>query len=131
VSRQKNVGGELAAYGLLALAGVHGGVVGLGSCTKRERDEAQTRHEVTGRYVWLRPLAQTIEHVVSMQKCSFNHAIPVFRRRQEHARHEGRPSQAVKKEGLDQLKLKDTHRQNIKQLEGVQRWSLRIDIHGH
>jgi hypothetical protein len=47
--------------------------------------------------VWLRPLAQTIEHVVSMQKCSFNHAIPVFRRRQEHVRHEGLPSQAVKK----------------------------------
>jgi hypothetical protein len=27
----------------------------------------------------LRPLAQTIEHVVSMQKCSCSHAIPVFR----------------------------------------------------
>jgi hypothetical protein len=106
VSRRKNVGGELAAYGLLARAGVHGGVVGLGSCTKRTRVEAQTRHEVTGRNVWLRPLAQTIEHVVSMQKCSFNHAIPVFQRRQEHARHEGRPSQAVKKEGLNHLKLR-------------------------
>jgi hypothetical protein len=58
-----------------------------------------------------------------MQKCSFNHAIPVFQRRQEHARHEGRPSQAVKKEGLNHLKLKDMHWQNIKQLKGVQRWS--------
>jgi hypothetical protein len=41
VSQRKNMGGELVAYGLLARAGVHGGVVGLGSCTKRARDEAQ------------------------------------------------------------------------------------------
>jgi hypothetical protein len=40
LSRRKNVGGELVAYGLLACAGVHGGVVGLGSCTKRAQDEA-------------------------------------------------------------------------------------------
>jgi hypothetical protein len=33
------------AYGLLARAGVHGGVVGLGSCTKRARDEAQTEDD--------------------------------------------------------------------------------------
>jgi hypothetical protein len=45
VSRRKNVGGELVAYGLLARAGVHGGVVGLGSCTKRARDEAQTEDD--------------------------------------------------------------------------------------
>jgi hypothetical protein len=45
VSRQKNVGGELVAYGLLARAGVHGSVVGLGSCIKRAWDEAQTEDD--------------------------------------------------------------------------------------
>jgi hypothetical protein len=56
------------AYGQPARAGVHGGVREMGSCRKVARDEAQTRNEVTGRNLWLRPLAQTIEHVVSMQK---------------------------------------------------------------
>jgi hypothetical protein len=45
VSRRKNVGGELVAYGLLARAAVHGSVVGLGSCTKRARGEAQTEDD--------------------------------------------------------------------------------------
>jgi hypothetical protein len=37
----ENIGGELVSYCGTTRAGVHGDDVGLGSCTKRERDEAR------------------------------------------------------------------------------------------